>query len=507
LALAAAQAQLLPAPRDGAAMKLQPAQPPAPLQPTVPPGNTLKTAPMPATAAAQLPSAQPRSFELVANQVMSWGMPIGQPGPIRVDISAAGTPVTAWIERPDGQRLGERQVLGQATLQAQATDTEVRGGPVWRFVVRALPKTADAGAPVARGTVTLSHPPADMGRLQAYARPRSADDKIGPAAQPGGAPTALVQAEQKAMNAREDEARQARQREALQQALTALRSGVPLQKAEGARAAPALVPAPAGSSGTLLATRPLPAGAASPSVAPVGSAPAGTQTAPATAAVPTPPLTLTPARGSPGDIVTIRGSGFGTQQGSVQFTVAPGRSVPAPVDLWSDTGIVVRVPDVDGLPSPHAGPLTVASTQGAARSASFEFVPATEVRLIVPPLDQMSLGAPSGVSSNVCHPACAWGFNLEYLMFGQRGEDQFFRNARLRNGWRVEGVGLRHRDPYGALKAGVQIEGSADVSMLENRVGSDSPFLRVGWWRDAGGSFVAYWPFIQIRGPKGTPHF
>lgn len=91
----------------------------------------------------------------------------------------------------------------------------------------------------------------------------------------------------------------------------------------------------------------------------------------------------------------------------MQFGVAPGRTIPAPIVLWSDTGIVVRVPNVDGVASVYHGPLSVSPTNGTARSASFEFVPATEVRLIVPTIDQASVGAPGSIGSNGCQPACA----------------------------------------------------------------------------------------------------
>jgi hypothetical protein len=471
-------AQLLPAPRERAA--------PAPLAPA----PSLQ-------AATQLPAAQPRSFELVPGQRLSFGMPIGQAGPITAEVDVQGEAVKAWIERPDGGRIGERTVQGRVTLQAQSTAAEIATGPLWRLVLAAPSKAVDGALraqPIARGTVKLSHPAADLTRVQAMGPARPAD---------AGRPQdvlPLVQQEQKAINDREVQARQAQQQNALSQAVAALRAGAPLQKAAGTGSAPA----PIQPGGSLLATRPLTPGAPAGSVAPVGAA--GTSAQAAVASAP-PALTVRPGRGSPGDIVTIEGSGLGTQAGTVQFTVAPGRALPATVVHWSDTGIVVRVPEVDGVAAAYSGPLAVAPMQGTARSVAFEFVPATEVRLIVPTLDQASVGAPGSIGSNVCHPACAWGFNLEYLMFGQRGEDRFFTNARLLNGWRVEGVGLKHRDGSGSLRAGIWVEGSADATMLENRVGTDSPFLRVGWWRDAGGSSLAYWPFIQIRGPKGTPHF
>lgn len=473
-------AQLLLAPRERAVQK-----PLAPSQAT--------------PSAVQLPSSQPRGFELVPGQQMSFGMPIGQAGPVSAELDVQGESISVWIEKPDGKRVGERPLIGRAMLQAQATEADLKAGPLWKLVLKAPAKAADGlqlAKPVARGNVKLSHPGPDLGRLQTTRMAKGAD---------AGRPQdvlPLVQQEQAAINAREAQVRQSRQQDDLQKALAALRSGAPLQKVEGGPAAPE--PAQA-SGGALLAKQLPPRGPAAGSISPVGATGTAVQGVVATNAPPR--LTVNPSRGSPGDVVTIEGSGFGAQPGTVQFTVAPGRTIPAPIVLWSDTGVVVRVPDVDGVVSAYHGPLSVSPTKETARSASFEFVPATEVRLIVPTLEQMRLDGPSSIGSNVCHPSCAWGFNLEYLLFGQRGQDVFFPDTQLRNGWRVEGVGLRHRDPYGHLKVGIQVQGNADAAMLESRVGTDSPFLRVGWWRDAGDSQVNYWPFIQIRGPKGTPHF
>lgn len=227
-------------------------------------------------ATPRLPAAQPRGFELVPGQQLSYGMPIGQPGEIAVRISAAGEPVVAWIERPDGRRSAEQSVRGEATLQAQVSLADVQAGPLWRLVLKAAERGQSGSPlqPIVRGTVTISHPPPDMARLEFFAHSKLAKHQLGAVAQPIGDPDAVVRQEQQALNARDDEQRQARQRESLQQAIAALRSGQPLQKVDGTRSEPV----PTQPVGGLLAARPLPAAPApQPSVAPVGASPSVAQ--------------------------------------------------------------------------------------------------------------------------------------------------------------------------------------------------------------------------------------
>ena len=45
----------------------------------------------------------------------------------------------------------------------------------------------------------------------------------------------------------------------------------------------------------------------------------------------------------------------------------------------------------------------------------------------------------------------------------------------------------------------------SDASIVEARVGTDSPYVVVHWWYDAFNS-VAYVPRIVIGGPKGVPY-
>jgi hypothetical protein len=115
------------------------------------------------------------------------------------------------------------------------------------------------------------------------------------------------------------------------------------------------------------------------------------------------------------------------------------------------------------------------------------------------------------MEENICHPWCRSGVDLGNLFLGHKGQDEFFRNARLKNGWHVVQVGIGYRKydyPTNSYRYSPfpHSENSAEANMLETHVGTDWPYVRVGWWHDAFSS-VGYWPRIVIEGPKGVPHF
>ncbi len=494
LALAApASAQLAPPPpRPAAGKALEP-----------------RTLSAPATMKAE--AGKMKQFALGAGERMSWGLVIGQPGTIDVTVRATGAPIVVTLTRPNGTKV-ENTGSGEVRLQVQVTPQDNGSGQVWLLGVRAA-GAAPGAAPqvseqplrrevpiVAQGTVAVSHPPGDAARAQAEVQQRA--QRMTQAA--GVQLSAVVERETQAAKAQADAALAARQRAVLEQLRATLASGQPLQKASGTstRAAPIAAAAPGGTGPTLLQGRALPP-AAGPSAG--GVAPVGSQGAPATAAIAATITSLSASRGVPGDPVLIHGSGFGSQAGTVRIAIAPGQALAAPVVVWSDNAILAKVPDASGIPAPYRGQLSVERAGSAAASTAFEFVPATETRVLAPQLEQSSIGGPGALDGNVCHPWCRAGVDLGNLLFGHKGEDVFFRSATLKNGWRVAQVGLGHLNGS-SFAIGIRTDNSADANMLETRVGTNSPYLRVGWWHDAFSS-VAYWPRIVIEGPKGVPHF
>ena len=477
---------------------------PAPPKPLTP---TLDMKPQAPPAPAPAPTAAPRQFELTANERMSWVLVIGKPGAVDIQVRASGGPVTVTLTRPNGQTV-ERSGTGEVRVQTQATEQDIGGGQIWILGVRA-PAGVAAGlkaadrevkadlSVVARGTVVVSHPPGDQQRAQAEAQQRAQKMR-----QLSAAPQQLVvEADARAMTQQAEARRAEQQRALIEQLRATLASGQPLQQGSAAaRPAPAQVASTPGAP-QLLKTRPLPA---TPPASSGSAAPVGSQGEPATAAVAS-ISSLSVSRGVPGDPVMIKGTGFGAQQGTVRIAVAAGRALAAPVLVWSDTAVMARVPDESGIPAPYKGQLTIERTGAAPASAQFEFLPMTETRILVPQLGQIAIDNPGAVSTNVCHPGCAYGFDIGLLFFGHKGSDSYFRNVTLKNGWTVAMVTLVHVNGQ-RIDSGPWTERGADASIVEAHAGTSSPYVRVGWWHDAFSS-VAYWPKIVIQGPKGVPHF
>ena len=238
----------------------------------------------------------------------------------------------------------------------------------------------------------------------------------------------------------------------------------------------------------------------------INAVPAGAQRLPLSSrrlsTDPTPAITLVSvSQGSPGDRVVISGVGFGTQQGSVTFSVEPKSEVGAPISGWSDTSIEVKVPDVSGMMVTYAGELKVHGP--TTLSAPFRFIPALETITLTPEAGDIVLVEPFGWNVNVCHPACASGPNLN-MVVGAKGEDEFYRGKGLLNGWTVKSVSLAYVSPSGQLGK-MWIQNRASASVVDQRVGTKDLYVKVGWWYDAFGG-VAYVPQIVIQGPKGVPY-
>jgi hypothetical protein len=93
-----------------------------------------------------------------------------------------------------------------------------------------------------------------------------------------------------------------------------------------------------------------------------------------------------------------------------------------------------------------------------------------------------------------------WIFHGDYTIFGDyfggKGDDEFFRTTRLKNGWVAD-----------EAVTGAQVfPDDSNAYTSEFRKGTDSPFLKIHWWYLPGSSGVILTPRVVIRGPKGVPH-
>ena len=91
------------------------------------------------------------------------------------------------------------------------------------------------------------------------------------------------------------------------------------------------------------------------------------------------------------------------------------------------------------------------------------------------------------------------------LLWGLKGDDEFYIQTRLANGCAVDSA-LLLSPPSGELFVSFWNTG---LSVAVQRPGSDSPYIKVHWWMDAalaGGNSSSYIPKILIRCPRGLPY-
>jgi hypothetical protein len=84
-----------------------------------------------------------------------------------------------------------------------------------------------------------------------------------------------------------------------------------------------------------------------------------------------------------------------------------------------------------------------------------------------------------------------------FWYLGFKGDDEFFKNTQLKNGWTVQTVFF---EGYGD---GIYANGNA--SLLEHRTGTASLYAKVHWWYEPTG-YATYRLGYVIEGPKGVPY-
>jgi hypothetical protein len=479
----------------------------------------------------------PHAFELASGEQTGFGFVAGTPGPIVVTVQWTGVPLVISLAKPGGGTI-DQQGTGLATLRYNASAEDVKRGQLWTVSIRlaqeapkpsgaTTPKRIDRPThldlkPLAKGTVTVQHPAGDLNRVQAEVKARAGQ------AQPQKAQVgALPPVDQLALRQAEHQQQQVtRQAKLLEQVRPKL-SVEAFQKLSRDLASSAMVvakpgpdatkggsvpstllapvqkgtPAASASGGTTQGVQPLAGKTTTPPPPPPPRSGAGSTIPPPPPPPPqSPPVVsaLSISVGQPGDPVLISGVGFSTIPGEVHVLVANGRDIRATATLWSDTQIVAVVPSADGIPA-YNGQLYVSRRGVRSTLVPFRFSPATEFRTLGMATDKsISLeGLPPFIQVDkgyVLHPGDWWAF-------GAKGDDQFYLYAKLKNGWVVDSACLTDRNGLAITRLG-----RADAYISELRQGTDSPYLKVHWWRDGGDNGVGYVPHIVISGPKGVPH-
>lgn len=412
-----------------------------------------------AQANAQLP-VFPQKFDVQGPESDSFGFAVTQPGPVVVDVQAQGTPVIVTLQSLGGPHFVQ-QGSGHLRLTYAVNQQDVQRSVLWTVQIR----LAQGQGGHAGGTVFVQHPLVDQNQALAAARAKASASPLSNPAQF----QAQVDRDLQARLSRRDQERRVRQAQELAE----------LQRAVGEigtraidRGSQILLDKPP--------TRPSVVPAPVPSVPPVIAS-------------------LSRSQGAPGDSLLINGSGFLTAGGEVHFKIGPAADVVASGAPWLDTQIVVTVPDATGL-LPYDGMLYVVRGGTTSNVVPFRFIPAEEHRVIHTTTDQLIAGPfylpvtgpVSGLRSNFLPEG--WIGHSTSGFWGFKGNDQLFLNARLKNGWQVEQAYIN----------APQTSGGAGAYVVENRIGTDSPYLNVRWWIDAFAD-VHYSYAVEIRGPKGVP--
>jgi hypothetical protein len=210
-------------------------------------------------------------------------------------------------------------------------------------------------------------------------------------------------------------------------------------------------------------------------------------------------LSFDPVAGGPRDPLLIRGAGFSNPE--VHFVIKPGKDLVMPVDYWNDTTILTAVPDVDGIP--EACNVQVYLKCGSHQSAlqTFRFIPETVLQVLdTQKLHELYKYDFSFQAHN--DEDSGFFFGSEELsgyhvsdFIGHKDDDELFSAARLKNGWVVDSVthALGGWGGHGSF-------------VKEDRIGTDSPYVKVHWWVDPVWSEIVYHVSIYISGPKGVPY-
>ena len=497
-------------------------------------------APAPSPAGALEP-AWPLSIEIAPGESTGASFVVTRSGPIHITLQAPGGPLVLSLLRPDGRSI-ERSGSGTVQLDDTASDADIQRGVVWRIGVRtqqaakptSVGNVKKAAPPaVAGGSLNVQHPGADPARARAALDAAAKSAQLQQRAKPGAA--AVPDAQQVQRQAQRQLDVDAAQRHAatlaqlrtslpsdvqsqLQQRITLRLQGQSLQQA--ANVAPVrlitgptvntnvapvkikearggLLPAPTATGPSTATT----SGAAT-GAAPVGSAGG------AAAAAAAPLLASTSVNeGDPGTPLSLAGSGFGDAPGEVHFIVGSARDVAAPLTYWSAAQIVTEVPYADGLPV-YEGHVYVKRADGQRSGLRpFRFLPVYDVTTIGVPVTKMEPHyatfdtVPQQIVSDVRlieHPATYSFFDS---FFGSSGYVEYYKvYTHLKNGWLVDSAAIT----YNGEDRPFIIIGTAGAYITELRAGTDSPYVKVRWWRDAGG-VVAYDLRITVKRPRNLP--
>jgi hypothetical protein len=449
----------------------------------------------------QLPT-WPQQFEIEDRQLASFGFAVTQPGPISVDVQFQGPALDVMLRGASPQPIAQRG-QGNVRLVYQVTSQDVQRGILWIVQVALVPNLKGR----AIGQVMVQFPPVDEAQAESAVRTRVEQAKQ--RAQPSDA---QIQARRQALFA----ARQSQLDSQYQDAIkgTGLQLDAFLKQNQSGK----IQSRGFGQPGVLYEGKKTPQMSAIPSGPHIDR--------------------LSVTQGLPGSTVIIEGSGFGNVPRFVHMT-APTRElfpkvVGAPAQpVWSDGFIAVTVPEIPGV-VPFTANFFVSigvdpSSPGPeyrSNSVPFQFIPRQEARVVTRVTGDYRLAglqsygsgqgggtSPSVVINNEIHHTRldvlipTWFFNI---FQGTKGNDWFFENTTLKNGWKFDCVEVI---PYDLRTCG-PTSGPTSVTAytvppgsgayVVAGLGTASPQFAVHWWLEPFIPEMKYTYAMTISGPAGT---
>ena len=391
----------------------------------------------------------PQPFQVLQGENASFGFVVSQPGPISVNVTSQGTPVSVELSGPIAQPI-RKSGTGAINITVAATAADVQKSEIWLVRISAAspaqPMKNRAPQVVASGTISVQHPPGKMS-IAAKPGPHRAAAPTHAAIAPSSGAASLIAAYQADLAAK--------------------------QKAEQERLQRLVSATPVAASATRMPLK------HAPSVPKITS--------------------LSVSSGQPSDYLLIHGVDLG-RDGEVHFVVAPSMDLKTMANAFGDTLIMVHVPAVTGI-GPYSGQIYVKLTgqhPAQTNALPFAFVPTMDFVDLRPNVNDPDARIDHTALASVC-PAdggvCRDGSG-DFL--GHKGNDIFYATKMLKNGWVVQDANAN--GPW-------QVEGfgSAGNYLVDSRPGTAYPYAKVHWWIDALTS-VNYAIVVVIKGPKGLPY-
>ncbi len=191
------------------------------------------------------------------------------------------------------------------------------------------------------------------------------------------------------------------------------------------------------------------------------------------------------------------GGAGGSASGAVYLVDASGKEYRMEPLSWTDTRITARTPAITGFVNPQNCTVYVKTAGGKSDPKPMKLTPACTTTLMllgdIVANNDYVFTKKSNPDSFSLVPSAAAGFFLNGYhyagwLLGHSGDDLYFLNRKLRNGWVVESIDFTQEN----------------ARLVESRIGTDSPYMKIHWWCDAPLKTATYTVKIYVRGPKGT---